>query len=452
MNPAPPGAFGADELLGALGLLPHVFLVIGTDLTVFQIAGDVDSLLGHPADSLVGTSALELLHPDDLELVATVLADVSERAVPLVDRPIASRHVEMPVRLRHHDGRWVSLGATGRKMPDRELFIVGLRPNQVIRDMDDLLAGLATGVSVDGLLAVVIRMMQSQFASDHAWLIRSSRPEAVLAFGAEIADAFAIGAAIHGTSKLSTATAAEVMELSRDGDVHATADRGYWLAGIQGADGLPLGLIVIENPRYPETPSIYDAEIMRRTARVASLVLQREVDDVAGRIAASSDPLTGAFNRASFTQAIANLSVDDLPVAVIYVDVDDFKSVNDRHGHHTGDAVLRRTVERLREAVRAEDMVARLGGDEFAVLCRRVDRSVVEQLTARTRSALAERSDETKPDDGGHQPAHDPPASVGSAFASTLLSVADVVDRADADMYRVKRQRQSGGPTITSAE
>lgn len=457
MIPAHRGAFGADELVDALGLLPYVFLLIGTDMAIRHIAGDVESLLGRSGGSLIDTSALELLHPDDLERVATVLADVGQRAVPsaerpIGERPIASRHIEMPLRVLHHDGRWVSVGATGRKLPESELFMIGLRPNQIVRDMDDLMAGLATGVPVDGLVSVVVRMMQSQFATEHAWLIRSSRPEAVLAFGAEVADAYAIGAAIHGTSKLSAETAAEAMELSRDGDVHATSDNRYWLAGIRGPDGSPLGLVVIENPRYPETPSFYDSEIMRRTAGIASLVLQREVDDVAVRIAASSDPLTGAFNRASFAAAISHLTVDDLPAAVIYVDVDGFKSINDQHGHQAGDAVLRRTVERLRGAVRAEDMVARLGGDEFAVLCRRVDRSVVDRLTLRTRQALAERSGESLVQTGGHHPADDPHASVGCAFAGTLESVSDVVDRADSDMYRVKRERQSGLPTARSAE
>jgi diguanylate cyclase (GGDEF)-like protein/PAS domain S-box-containing protein len=84
--------------------------------------------------------------------------------------------------------------------------------------------------------------------------------------------------------------------------------------------------------------------------------------------AATHDPLTGLPNRAGVTARIKTLSELKQLAAVMFIDLDDLKSVNDSHGHSAGDAVLKVAATRLRRAVRAEDMVGRLGGDEFVAL------------------------------------------------------------------------------------
>lgn len=87
---------------------------------------------------------------------------------------------------------------------------------------------------------------------------------------------------------------------------------------------------------------------------------------------AQHDQLTGLCNRSLFethaNKAIQFALSENLKAAIIYIDLDDFKPVNDTYGHHVGDEVLKIVAQRLRQAVRSSDSVARLGGDEFAVL------------------------------------------------------------------------------------
>ncbi|RBY83108.1 diguanylate cyclase domain-containing protein [Blastococcus sp. TF02A-26] len=83
---------------------------------------------------------------------------------------------------------------------------------------------------------------------------------------------------------------------------------------------------------------------------------------------AEHDPLTGLPNRRLLLRRIAELGVDGGDWALLLVDLDDFKSVNDSFGHIVGDQVLIEMAGRLREVVRDTDVCARLGGDEFAVL------------------------------------------------------------------------------------
>ena len=99
------------------------------------------------------------------------------------------------------------------------------------------------------------------------------------------------------------------------------------------------------------------------------------------------DPLTGLANRTllrdRLEHALARSAREDLPTGVLFIDLDEFKDVNDRYGHAAGDAVLVELAGRLRAAVRPADTVARLGGDEFIVVCEHVDRDAALALGAR---------------------------------------------------------------------
>jgi len=102
--------------------------------------------------------------------------------------------------------------------------------------------------------------------------------------------------------------------------------------------------------------------------------------------ASNTDPLTGLLNRAGFASeagaAVRRASERDELVALLYLDLDRFKPVNDEHGHPVGDALLQAVAGRLRHALRPQDLVARVGGDEFAVFLAQVARPEDAQVVA----------------------------------------------------------------------
>jgi diguanylate cyclase (GGDEF)-like protein len=114
----------------------------------------------------------------------------------------------------------------------------------------------------------------------------------------------------------------------------------------------------------------------RLLARQAHTICRQMIDleEASHRLEheATHDPLTGLANRSLFqrrmAEAIAHAQEEGYLMGVMYLDLDDFKQVNDTHGHDVGDALLREVAQRLRQVVRTSDTVARLGGDEFALV------------------------------------------------------------------------------------
>jgi diguanylate cyclase (GGDEF)-like protein/PAS domain S-box-containing protein len=104
------------------------------------------------------------------------------------------------------------------------------------------------------------------------------------------------------------------------------------------------------------------------------------------------DPLTGLANRTLLEERLRSVLARDAragtSTAVLFLDLDGFKAVNDQHGHAVGDIVLRTVADRLSSAVRPSDTVARLGGDEFVVLVEGATDSTVDQLVRRLERAV----------------------------------------------------------------
>ena len=105
---------------------------------------------------------------------------------------------------------------------------------------------------------------------------------------------------------------------------------------------------------------------------------------------AERDPLTGLHNRRSFDDALARAAGDGGPAALVLFDFDDFKAINDDHGHPSGDAVLRAVAEACARVVRDGDCLARIGGDEFALVAPGAAGAGVERIVQALGEAIAD--------------------------------------------------------------
>jgi diguanylate cyclase (GGDEF)-like protein/PAS domain S-box-containing protein len=137
---------------------------------------------------------------------------------------------------------------------------------------------------------------------------------------------------------------------------------------------------------------VEETAFLRAIATILGTALARLRTEERMRHDALHDPLTGLANRTllrdRLEHALARSARDDLPTGVLFIDLDNFKAVNDRFGHAAGDAVLAELAERLRAAVRPADTVARLGGDEFIVVCEDVDCEAATALGRRMEEAI----------------------------------------------------------------
>ena len=155
------------------------------------------------------------------------------------------------------------------------------------------------------------------------------------------------------------------------------------------------------------------------------------------------DPLTGLANRRFLQEnekhLIAGAKRSRSRMAVLAVDLDDFKPVNDRYGHAAGDAVLRTSAERMQRLLRESDVIARFGGDEFVIVLGQVDDAEAAREVARR---VVESLSQPIPLAGG-ETAHIG-ASVGVAMCCTDgETLNDLLKKADAALYAAKREGKS---------
>ena len=196
------------------------------------------------------------------------------------------------------------------------------------------------------------------------------------------------------------------------------------------ATGSPLQLEISAAPVRASDGSITAVSVIARDVTERHVLLDQL------RAAAFRDAVTGLGNRALFVERLHTALAQraTLPINVIFLDLDDFKDVNDRYGHPAGDALLEAVGSRLTTELRAGDVVARFGGDEFAVLLLGVDPDTAMEVAARICSALARPFDL----DGRPTPVR---ASLGVASAGTEsdIDADELLRRADVALYEAKR-------------
>lgn len=212
---------------------------------------------------------------------------------------------------------------------------------------------------------------------------------------------------------------------------------GVWMGAAFTVGAMALRMIV-ELEQQPDTSVTIALANQLSFAMVAGIAMVayrsvRRSQEQLGRLA-THDQLTNVLNARGFadrlTQELERNRRYPRPLALVYLDLDDFKVINDSHGHQTGDAVLRLVADAMRSSVRQTDVVGRLGGDEFGVLMPETDAEVAHAAAKRLAAGLRNvfRGTPTVT------------ASMGVVSCSTTdASTDDLLRRADRAMYDAKR-------------
>jgi diguanylate cyclase (GGDEF)-like protein/PAS domain S-box-containing protein len=197
----------------------------------------------------------------------------------------------------------------------------------------------------------------------------------------------------------------------------------------------PFGVFAVHS-NSPREYSAGDVDFVQSIANVLADALARQATEDEIRHRALHDSLTGLPNRILFLdrleQALARLRRGNSMAAVMFLDLDRFKHVNDSLGHHAGDEILTAVAPRLKQALRATDTVARFGGDEFGILLEDIGSEVAATQAAERIAAVFARPFVLGTAE------HFVTASVGIALAHGGERADELVRDADTAMYRAK--------------
>jgi diguanylate cyclase (GGDEF)-like protein/PAS domain S-box-containing protein len=402
---------------------PPRFATVRKDELGFITAIDsgTTQILGWTAAETVGHRSLDFAHPDDHALAI-------DNWMQMLASPGPARRVRQ--RLRHSDGHWVWFEITNHNLlgePDYGCVVcemvdisTEMATHEALRAREQLLDRLATTIPV-GLF---------QFDTDRQIIYTNQRLHEIVGVKPSSRVDLQLETVVENDKPILDEAVRRVLEDGSQADVEVALCR-------------------------PDSPE-------RRVCTVGLRALTHEDGTVSGAIAcvaditnsvhmreelthrATFDELTGCYNRSSIMRALeADLASGRRHAerAVLFIDLDGFKEINDRQGHAAGDELLRKLAGQLQAAVREQDLVGRIGGDEFLVICPDIGGSTGATQLARR---VAEMLRGTDAQAGGC-----PQASIGVAWSNGgAISADELVARADRAMYESKRER-AGEPKIT---
>jgi diguanylate cyclase (GGDEF)-like protein/PAS domain S-box-containing protein len=394
-------------------------------------------MFGYDRHELIGNSVLDQIHPDDQgRAVEGWLAVLSTR-----------RDQQTRLRRRRKDGTWMWVDTTLRNLlhdPDRGCVLVEIidisaemQAQEALQEREELLRRLTAAMPV-GLLHLdtdrnVIynnaRLLEILFGPDSPALEIETELDAKQA-AADESDAPAASAATllrtlteQSTAELDAALAEVLRDgVDRDVEVDITLPSGVWRRAL-------MSLRALLRPNGEVNGAITCVLDITDSARARQDLERR----------ATFDPLTHCYNRSSVLGTLEReLEREDAPITgVVYVDLDQFKPVNDKLGHAAGDEVLVLVAERLKLASRDSDVVGRLGGDEFLVVLREIPGP---EMAMRAADRICEALCGTFELSCGTAELG---ASVGVACSEGLPTASEeLVKRADTAMYQSKEHGQ----------
>ncbi len=401
-SPLPPAA--ARALLGHL--LEVVTLIEATGRVAWS-SGDDSGALGYPPREWAELDLWARIHPDDLGIVHRAFEELLASPGGIVTGEF---------RVRAASGSWVDTEARGvNLLDDPEVGFIVLGTRDVsdrtgrFRALVEHLSDHLVIVGLDG----VVQYLTPELAR-YAGFPNGEMPTSIDLIALCLADdrkrLAAAARTVIGCSP--GATHDEIVRVQADGVTRWLEVRLHNQVGVVGVDGLV----------------VVGRDVTERVSVQLALEYQ-----------ALHDPLTGLPNRAllidRMSQAIAATARTPSWVAVLFVDLDGFKMVNDSLGHAGGDTVLEQVARRLVTAVRPADTVARLGGDEFVVLCGGLATLDQAEIVAARVSAAFER-----PVPVAGRGSVSVTASVGVAVGRHGITAEQLLQDADLAMFEAKQR------------
>jgi len=399
---------------------PFARAMIERDGRLARVNGAMAELSGYPAEQLVGMHVADLAHPDELD-------EEAKLAQALLAGEMESDTAER--RLRHADGHDVWVTRTFWTLHDPDGTVTYVNCNLV-----DISERYEAERRIEQLRHVLETSTELVFFTDVHGVIVFANARARALFGLAEGDEPRYELTRFLTPESVQHVTSETMPL--------VAERGLWI-----------GELVL-NTNEGEIPVMATIQVHSDEDGEVSLISGiahdiRDLKDVQRRLEhqATHDSLTSLPNRALFQelgeQALARAYRDGTLVAVLFLDLDNFKIVNDTFGHHIGDELLKEIATRLRGTVRRGDVLARFGGDEFVIACEHpAGEAEMTELAHRLISAVT------------------PPAeiegviaqvgvSIGIAIgAGSRVSIDALLRDSDVALYRAKEQGRGRAVTF----
>ena len=384
---------------------------------LLDVDDDFCQMLGYERDELLGLRTLEVTHPDDHELAI-------EQWLEMLGSPGLARRARLRYLKKDGSPLWVEITNTnllddpqhGYVLTDLADISEEMAALEEVREREQLLHRLAEALPT-GVL---------QIDAEQQVVYANERLAGILGAPGATTVTSLLAHVLPDDRRTLEGALASVLAAGEDCDVEVRVDTGPSETGRRCL----VSLRALSNA----------AGITGAVASVSDVTEAAELRVELHR-QATVDPLTGALNRAAVMTALDGLLDSQergAGTAVVFVDLDLFKQVNDRHGHAAGDELLKVVADRLTAATGAQDVVGRLGGDEFLVVCPTVE-SEEEALAIAGRLEAVLHADVRL--EVGTVPLS---ASVGLAWSDApRVRADDLVARADAAMYDRKAARTS---------
>ncbi|MDE2316868.1 MAG: diguanylate cyclase, partial [Xanthomonadaceae bacterium] len=362
-----------------LDLLLDAICIVDAEGYYVFVSAAFERIFGYAPDEVIGRQMIDLVHPEDREITLST-------AAAIMDGKHASNFQNRYVR---KDGRIVHIMWSARWSEDDCVRIA------VARDITELKRAESMRLALHAIseTAHAAQDLPAVFEQVHR-IVDDILPMAsfIVALRNPVDGRLEVPYAACGGEAPPTAGSLAAEVIRSDKAVQSTVGDSHWLGVPLYAKESPIGALVVEQ-KVRTSHARADAELLEFVATQLGTVIERKQDQVQLHHLALHDPLTDLPNRTLFHNrlqaTLESAARAESRAALLYIDLDGFKQVNDVHGHAVGDLLLCEVAARIRGCLRERDTAARVGGDEFVVLLDVATPGHAVEVAERIRTALA---------------------------------------------------------------